>query len=147
MAYHRNSIRFKIRSIGTTPQHPILATAIRIILKNIHGRANTNKSMTVRNSPYEMTSTIPLGRAFQSIRPPLKVPGGAVLIDFKALWGLKFFWGDEIVIVKPSIFSVGKCKLNGGTPANIIKSIIPQAQRSAAKPSKDSMFSTTSGDM
>ena len=85
--------------IGATPQHPILATAIRIILKNIHGRADIDKAMTVHDSPYEMTSTIPLGRAFRLIDPPLNVPGGAVLIDFKPAWGLRFFWRDEIVIV------------------------------------------------
>mmetsp|Transcript_30780 Transcript_30780/g.74464 ORF Transcript_30780/g.74464 Transcript_30780/m.74464 type:complete len:491 (+) Transcript_30780:123-1595(+) len=85
--------------IGATPRHPILATAIRIILENIQGRADTDKSMTVHHSAYEMTSTIPLGRAVRSINPPLDVPGGAVLIDFKALWGLRFFWKNEIVIV------------------------------------------------
>ncbi|CAJ1938717.1 unnamed protein product [Cylindrotheca closterium] len=85
--------------IGATPRHPVLIKTIEILLRNIQSRSDLNQSLTTHNSAYEMTSTIPLGRAFEAISPPLDKPGGARLIDFKANYGLRFFWGEDIVIV------------------------------------------------
>ena len=85
--------------LGATPGHPILAKAIEIILRNIQGRSDVNKTKLDHDSAYEMTSTIPLGKAFRAVNPSIGTPGGARLLDFKAQYGLRFFLGDEIVIV------------------------------------------------